>query len=107
MAVSLLAPAPLIMRAYSRLILRFDRPAQDSCGDFAISEAFDEVIVHHSHCLNMGVYDSGPHEAESTTFQVIAKRIGLRRGAGNLVHNSPAVQFGLPADRAPRIRIKT
>src|SRR5262249_7338034 len=75
--------------------------------DFPISEAPDEVIVHHSHCLHVGVNDGGTYEAESTAFQVFAKRIGFRRGRGNLLHNFPAVQFGLTTDKAPRIRIKT
>ena len=77
------------------------------CGDFPISEAFDEVVVHHSHCLHMGVNDRGTHESESTAFQVFAQRIGFRRGGGNLLHDSPAVYFRLSADKAPRVRIKT
>src|SRR5437660_3044131 len=77
------------------------------CGDFPISEAVDEVIVHHSDCLHMCVYNSGTHECESAVFQVLAKRIGFGRGSGNLFHNFPAVHFGLSADKTPRICIKT
>ncbi len=38
------------------------------CGDFPMSEAVDEVIVHHSDCLHMCVYNSGTDEAESALF---------------------------------------
>src|SRR5947209_14997678 len=77
------------------------------CGDFAISEAVDEVIVHHSDCLHMCVYNSGTHECESAAFQVLAERIGFARGRGNLLHDFPAVHFGLSAYKAPRVYIKT
>ena len=65
------------------------------------------MVVHHSHCLHMGVNDRGTHESESTAFQVFAQRIGFRRGGGNLLHDSPAVYFRLSTDKAPRVRIKT
>src|SRR2546427_13069073 len=76
-------------------------------GDFPISEAVDEVIVHHSDCLHMCVYNSGTHECESAAFQVLAERIGFARGRGNLLHDFPAVHFGLSAYKAPRVYIKT
>src|SRR5690242_1649474 len=79
----------------------------DSCRHFPISEAFDEVVVHHSHCLHIGVNDRGTHEFESTAFQVFAQRIGFRRGGGNLLHDSPAVYLRLSTDKAPRVLIKT
>jgi hypothetical protein len=44
----------------------------DSSGDFLIPEVFDEVIVHHSHCVHMGVNDTGTYEAESTVFRGLA-----------------------------------
>jgi len=78
----------------------------DGC-NFPISEAVDEVIVHHSNCLHMGVNDRGTHEAESAVFQVFAQRIGLDGGGWDLFHDFPAVHFGLSTDKAPRIRIKT
>src|SRR3989454_7069799 len=77
------------------------------CGDFPISEAVDEVIVHHSDCLHMCIYNSGTHEGESAVFQVLAEDIGFAGGGGNLLHDFPAVHFGFSADKAPRIRIKT
>jgi len=55
----------------------------------------------------MGVNDGGTYEAESAVFQVLAKRIRFLRGGWNLLHNSPAVQFGLSVDKPPRIGIKT
>src|SRR5256885_13254971 len=76
-------------------------------GDFPISEAVDEVIVHHPDCLHMCIYNSGTHEAESALFQVLAERIGFGRGGGNLLHDFPAVHFRLSVDEAPRIRIET
>src|SRR5262245_11330885 len=63
------------------------------CGYFPISEAVDEVVVHHADCLHMCVYNSGTHEAESAVFQVRAERIGFGRGGGNLLHHFPAVHF--------------
>src|SRR3989442_3181836 len=54
----------------------------------------------------MCIYNSGTYEAESALFQVLAERIGFGRGGGNLLHDFPAVHFGLSADKAPRIRIK-
>src|SRR5262249_45591002 len=75
--------------------------------DFAISEALDEVVVHHSDCLHMCVYNSRTHEAEPAVFQVLAEGLGFCRGGGNLLHDCPVVHFGLSTDKAPRIRIKT
>src|SRR5262245_25974551 len=75
--------------------------------DLAISEALDEVVVHHSDCLHMCVYNSRTHEAEPAVFQVLAEGVGFRRGRGNLLHDCPVVHFGLSADKAPRIRIET
>src|SRR5207245_4440273 len=51
------------------------------CGDFPISEAVDEVIVHHSDCLHMCVYNSGTHEAESAV-RSEERRVGKGRSAG-------------------------
>src|SRR5438128_9991385 len=55
----------------------------------------------------MCVYNSGTHEAESALFQVLAERVGFGRGGGNLLHDFPVVHFGLSADKAPRVCIKT
>src|SRR5262249_37987183 len=55
----------------------------------------------------MCVYDGGTHEAETAVFEVLTERIGFGGGGGNLLHDFPAVHFGLSADKAPRIRIKT
>src|SRR5690242_9480739 len=55
----------------------------------------------------MRVYDSGTHEAESAVLQVLAERIGFARGGGNLLHDAPAVHFGLAADKAPRVCIES
>jgi hypothetical protein len=77
------------------------------CSDFPISEAVDEVIVHHSDCLHVCINNGGTHEAESALFQVFAERIGFSGGRGNLLHNFPAVHFGLSADKAPCVCIKT
>src|SRR5215471_20631268 len=55
----------------------------------------------------MCVYNSRPHEAEPTVFQVLAERIGFGRSGRNLLRGFPAVHFGLSADKRPRIRVKT
>src|SRR4029079_4617185 len=78
-----------------------------ACGDFPISEAVDQVIVHHSYCLHVCVYGSGTHEAESALFQVLAERIGFGGAGGNLLRGPPAVHFGLSADKAPRVPIES
>jgi hypothetical protein len=36
-------------------------------------------------------------------FQILAERIGFVRGDGNLLHDFPAVHFGLSAFKAPLI----
>src|ERR1051326_1769687 len=77
------------------------------CGDFPISEAVDEVIVHHPDCLHVCINNGGTHKAESTLFQVFAERIGFAGGRRNLLHARPAVHFGFSADKAPSVCIKT
>ena len=56
-------------------------------GDFPISEAVDEVIVHHPDCLHVCINNGGTHEAESALFQVFAERIEFGGGRGNLLHD--------------------
>jgi hypothetical protein len=82
-------------------------PSAPAFGDFPVSEAVDEVIVHHSDSLHVCVYDRGTHEAQSAALQVLAEGVGFRRGGGNLIHDAPAVHFGLAADKAPRVGVKS
>ena len=65
------------------------------------------MIVHHSDCLHVCVYDGGTHEAESALFQVLAERIGFGGAGGNLLRGPPAVHFRLSADKAPRVPIES
>ena len=76
-------------------------------GDFPISEAIDKVIVYHSDCLHVCINNCRTHEAESALFQIFAERIGFGGGRGNLLHQLPAVHFGLSPHKTPSERIKT
>ena len=45
--------------------------------DLPITETIDEVIIHHSHGLHVGINDRRTDKTESTTLEVLAECIGL------------------------------
>ena len=45
--------------------------------DLAITETIDQVIVHHSDGLHVGINDSRTNETESAMLQVLAECIGF------------------------------
>ena len=55
---------------------------QSGCGDFPISEAADEVIVHHADGLHVRVNDGRTDEAESAVLEILAERVGFGEVAG-------------------------
>jgi hypothetical protein len=58
-----------------------------------MAKADDEVVVHHSDRLHERVADGGADEAEAALFQVLAHRVRLGRGRGDLLHRAaPALQ---------------
>jgi hypothetical protein len=71
-----------------------------------MAKAIDEVVVHHSDRLHERVADRGADEAEAAYLQVLAHRVRLGRGGGNLLHRAPAVLPGPTADELPGVAVE-
>ena len=75
------------------------------CGNFPISEAVDEVIVHHADCLHVRVDDGGTDEAESAALEILAERVGLGGGCWNLSRRLPVIKLRPPPDKMPAVGV--
>jgi hypothetical protein len=74
--------------------------------DLSVTEAIDEVIVHHSNRLHECINDRRADKAESPVFEILAECLGFGRSRGNLSRSSPAVEFGPSADEPPAVGVK-
>src|SRR6266404_146909 len=67
----------------------------------AVTEAADEVVVHHADGLHEGVADGRSHEAKAPLGEGRAHRVRLPGAGGKIAQCAPAKLFGLPADEVP------
>src|SRR6267154_5414929 len=74
--------------------------------DLPIPETIDDVIVHHSNRLHVGINDRRADEAESAVLEVLAECLGFGRSRWNLPRSLPAVKLGPPADKTPAVGVK-
>src|ERR1700752_3108501 len=74
--------------------------------DLSITEAVDEVVVHHSNRLHECIDDRRSDETESPVLEILAECLGFRRSRGDLSRSLPAVEFGLPADEPPAVGVE-
>lgn len=56
-----------------------------------ITKAIDNVIVHHSNRLHIGINGGRTDKAESPALKVLAESLGFGRYRWNLPHSLPAV----------------
>src|SRR5882672_9625842 len=75
--------------------------------DLSIAEAIDEVVVHHANHLHVRIDDRRTNETESSTLEVLAECIRLRRSRRNLPHRLPSIELGTSLDKSPAIGIET
>ena len=75
-------------------------------GQLRISEAVDDMIVHHADRLHVRVDDRRADEAETAPFQVLAQRLGFLAGGGELLQRAPAVDDRAAVDEAPEIGVE-
>lgn len=71
-----------------------------------IAEAADEVVVDHSDRLHEGVADGRPNEAEPSTFEVHAHRVGFRRVRRDLFHMGPRVLPRRTIHKLPNVAVE-
>src|SRR5437879_13138341 len=74
--------------------------------DLRITETIDEVIVHHSNGLHVGINDCRTNETESAMLEVLAERIGFDRSCRNLSHDLPPVKLWLSVNETPGIGVE-
>src|SRR5439155_4792453 len=74
--------------------------------NLVMSEAANEVVVHHPYRLHVGIADRRSHECESSPLQIRAHRVGLFRPRGNLTHALPTIPPGPVADELPHVRVE-
>src|SRR3989441_2815810 len=67
----------------------------------AVTEAGDEVVVHHAHGLHECVADGRSHEAEVPLGEYRAHRVRLAGAGGEIAQRAPAKMLRLPADEGP------
>src|SRR6185295_12786745 len=67
----------------------------------AVTEAVDEVVVHHADGLHECVADGRSHEAVVPLDECRAHRVRLPGAGGEIAQRAPAKLFRLPADEAP------
>src|SRR5712691_7002165 len=67
----------------------------------AVTEAGDEVVVHHADGLHEGVADGRSHEAEVSLGECRAHRVRLPGAGGEIAQRAPAKLLRLPADEVP------
>src|SRR5882762_6921439 len=66
-----------------------------------VTEAGDEVVVHHAHGLHERIADGRPDEAEAALRQGVAHRIGFTGTRREVAQGAAAILFGSPAHEAP------
>jgi hypothetical protein len=54
--------------------------------NLSTSETLDEVIVDHADRLHVRIHDGRTNEAESSEFEILAKRVRFTRRRRNLPH---------------------
>src|SRR2546430_10213421 len=67
----------------------------------AVTEAGDEVVVHHPHSLHEGITDGRPDKAEATLDERRAHRVRLTRPGGEIPQGAPTVLLRRPTHEAP------
>src|SRR5204863_2440573 len=67
----------------------------------AVTEAGDEVVVHHPHSLHEGITDGRPDKAEATLDERRAHRIRLTRPGGEIPQRASTVLLRRPTHEAP------
>src|SRR4029079_13374714 len=73
--------------------------------NLAIAETVDQMVVHHSDRLHVGVDDGRTNEGKSATFEILAERVRFGRGCRN-PRRPPPIHFRSPADEAPTIGVE-
>ena len=71
-----------------------------------VTEARDDVIIHHPHSLHEGITDHGADKGEAPFLEFPAHHVGFPGAAGNLLQALPAVLNGGAFYKAPQERIK-
>src|SRR5688572_30120885 len=74
--------------------------------DLAPAEAVLNVIVYHADRLHERVQDRGAHERESPAAQVLAERVRLARGRGDVAKRGPSALNRLAAHELPDVRVE-
>src|SRR2546422_11626284 len=67
----------------------------------AVTEAGDEVVVHHAHRLHERIADGRSDEAEAALRQGVAHRVGFTGARREVAEGAAAILFGSPAHGAP------
>src|SRR2546422_6175268 len=67
----------------------------------AVTEAGDEVVVHHAHRLHERIADGRSDEAEAALRQGVAHRVGFTGARREVAEGAAAILFGSPAHEAP------
>src|SRR5947199_9141773 len=67
----------------------------------AVTEAGDEVVVHHPHSLHEGITDGRLDKAEATVDERRAHRVRLTRPGGGSPRRAPTVLPRRPTPEAP------
>src|SRR2546429_4948832 len=66
----------------------------------AVTEAADEVVVHHPHSLHEGITDGRPDKAEATLDERRAHRVRLTRPGGEIPQRASMGLLRLPTHEA-------
>src|SRR6202158_2213581 len=77
-----------------------------SLAEFPVAKARGDVVVHHPRSLHVGVADRRADELETSLFQVLAHRVGLRRRRRDVLDRSPAVYPGRAVDELPQVVVE-
>src|SRR5260370_32073131 len=90
-----------------------DRATSSSpCGavgpfDFFMTEAGDEVVIHHAHGLHEGIADRRADEFETAADKVFAHPVRFRRVRRHLRRRTPGAPHLTPANELPDVCSKT
>src|SRR5688572_4752896 len=66
----------------------------------------DEVIVHQPRRLHEGVADSRADKTEAALLEILAHRIGFRRGRRHLLHRAPTITLRFSSDKTPDVAVE-